>query len=147
MKFILKSFENLSPIELYDAMRLRQNVFVIEQHCFYEDMDGSDPKAFHLLLYDNNILAAYLRIFDAGIKFKEPSIGRIIVSQKYRGTDVGKSLIKEGINIVWNSLLKSSIRIEAQSALLDYYKQFGFMKEGTIYQVDGINHIQMVLKH
>ena len=147
MQTIIKPFQDLSPQELYDVVQLRQNVFIIEQECFYEDLDGYDQQALHLLVYDKSVLAAYLRIFKPGIKYKEASLGRIIVSKTFRGTNVGKSLINEGINYTWDSFSASAIRIEAQSDLQSYYNQFGFLEEGEIYKVDGINHIQMVLAH
>lgn len=140
-----QKFEDCTPTQLADAFALRQRVFIIEQQCFYEDIDGADSKAHHLFFYDGNILAAYLRYFEPGIKFKEGSLGRIIVDNRYRGGEIGKTLIQTGIQKARELTPGTSIRIEAQSALTEYYKQFGFLPVSDIYLVDGINHIQMVL--
>lgn len=141
MKSIYKSFQELSPKELQDIFRLRQRVFIIEQDCFYEDIDGMDNQAKHLLFYNAEGLAAYLRIFEAGIKYEEASLGRIVVAEEYRGTGLGHELINKGISICDGS----AIRIEAQAPLEKYYQQFGFKSDSDIYVVDGIDHIQMVL--
>lgn len=143
-KFILSSFSELSSQQLYDALELRQQVFMIEQQCLYNDMDGEDAQADHLLYYEEESLIGYLRIFGPGIKFEEPSIGRIVVSLAQRGKGIGEKLISEGIRVTLKEY-QTSIRIEAQAALLDYYKVFGFKEEGEVYIVDDIDHIQMVL--
>ncbi|MBO6585669.1 MAG: GNAT family N-acetyltransferase [Gracilimonas sp.] len=142
METIHKSFEELSSVQLQDIFRLRQNVFIIEQQCFYEDIDGADAKAEHLLIYDEEKLAAYLRIFPYGVKYKnEANMGRIVVDPEFRGTGLGERLIKKGIELCD----KKPIRIEAQAALEKYYNGFGFKAEGEVYVVDEIDHLQMVL--
>lgn len=141
MKTTFKTFEELTARELMDVLRLRQNVFIIEQDCFYEDIDGADPKADHLLYYDGNTLAAYLRLFPLGIKYpEEASLGRIVVAPAYRGTGIGPTLIKEGLNRCDGN----AVRIEAQAALKTYYNRLGFEEEGEVYSVDDIPHLQMV---
>ncbi|WP_428235118.1 GNAT family N-acetyltransferase [Gracilimonas sp.] len=142
METIHKSFEELSSVQLQDIFRLRQNVFIIEQQCFYEDIDGADAKAEHLLIYEEEKLAAYLRIFPYGVKYKnEANMGRIVVDPEFRGTGLGEMLIKKGIELCD----KKPIRIEAQAALEKYYNGFGFKAEGEVYVVDDIDHLQMVL--
>ncbi|MCP9292398.1 GNAT family N-acetyltransferase [Gracilimonas sediminicola] len=142
METIHKSFEELSSVQLQDIFRLRQNVFIIEQQCFYEDIDGADAKAEHLLIYDEEKLAAYLRIFPYGVKYEnEANMGRIVVDPEFRGTGLGERLIKKGIELCD----KKPIRIEAQAALEKYYNGFGFKAEGEVYVVDDIDHLQMVL--
>lgn len=141
MQIIYKAFKDLSPKELEDVFRLRQKVFIIEQECFYEDIDGMDEEAHHLLFYKSEVLSAYLRLFKAGVKYKEASLGRIVVASEFRGTDLGPKLINKGISLCEGG----PIRIEAQAALEYYYRQFGFKPEGDIYVVDGIDHLQMVL--
>lgn len=143
MKVIYRSFEKLSSKELMDALRLRQQVFIIEQTCFYEDIDGADPKAEHLLYYDEDQLAAYLRVFPAGVKYPgEASLGRIVVAPEYRGTGLGPKLIRDGLS----RCECDSVRIEAQAALKGYYNHLGFKEEGETYIVDDILHLQMVWK-
>ncbi|MEX0723269.1 MAG: GNAT family N-acetyltransferase [Gracilimonas sp.] len=142
MNILYKPFDKLNPKELEDLFRLRQQVFVIEQECFYEDIDGYDDKAFHLLFYDRDKLAAYLRLFKVGVKYdKEASLGRIVVATDYRGTDLGPKLIKKGIELCKGN----AIRIEAQAALKKYYNRLGFKEEGAVYSVDDIDHLQMTL--
>lgn len=143
MKKIYKTFDELSPAEIMDALRLRQNVFIIEQNCFYEDIDGTDPKAEHLLYYDGETLAAYLRIYPRGIKYSdEASLGRIVVAPAYRGTGIGPKLIEDGLR----RCDCNAVRIEAQAALRAYYNRLGFKEEGEVYSVDDIPHLQMVWK-
>ena len=146
MTYFLYEFSELSAKQLYAVLKLRQDVFMIEQNCLYQDMDGSDHKAHHLLLYDDEILVAYLRIFAPGIKFKEASLGRIVVAPDFRGGKTGKELIKSGIQKTFELFEGTDIRIEAQAALKKYYNQFGFTEEGEIYVVDDINHLQMVYR-
>ncbi len=117
---------------------------MIEQQCLYNDIDGEDTKADHLFCYEGESLIGYMRIFKPGIKFEESSLGRIVVNPTYRGKDFGRKLIEEGIRVALETY-QTSIRIEAQAALLQYYKTFGFKEEGEVYDVDEIDHIQMVL--
>ncbi len=146
MKKIFVPFNELNTHQLYDLLQLRQQVFVIEQNCAYDDFDGYDKAATHLLLYNKNKLAAYSRIFEPGIKYEnESSIGRIVVEKSYRGSDTGKNLIQDSIDYCHQNYPSSKIRIEAQSALINYYKRYGFTPTGKNYIVDGINHTQMVL--
>ena len=90
-------FSELSAEQLYQAIELREQVFIVEQNCVYQDCDGNDPKAWHLLGYKDGVLVAYLRGFPAGIKYSEASIGRVVTSPKARGTGVGKELVKVSI--------------------------------------------------
>ena len=142
MQILYKKFEELTQKELEQILRLRQQVFVIEQQCFYEDIDGADDKAMHLMFFEGQTLTAYLRIFLPGNKFEqEASLGRIVVDPDFRGKGIGPALIKQGIAYCDGA----PVRIEAQAALEEYYNEFGFEAEGGIYIVDGIDHLQMVL--
>jgi ElaA protein len=147
IQFIFSSFDNLTSAQIEAIYNLRQRVFIIEQQCFYEDIDGSDPNADHLLLTKSDTLAGYLRIFKPGIKFDDSSsLGRIVVAPSFRGSEIGKELIKKGIEKSLGLYPNNSIKIEAQSALNGYYKQFGFQPIGEIYIVDNIPHQLMILK-
>lgn len=142
MDIVFEGFENLTSKQAEDAFRLRQQVFIIEQNCFYEDIDGYDEKAGHLFFYDGVTLAAYLRIFALGVKYDdEASLGRIVVAPEYRGTGLGPRLIKKGVELCEGD----PIRIEAQAELKEYYNKLGFREEGEIYSVDDIDHLQMTL--
>ncbi|GAB5409975.1 MAG: GNAT family N-acetyltransferase [Balneolaceae bacterium] len=141
-----RTFLKLSSTQVYDVLRLRQQVFMLEQNCLYEDADGFDKYALHLLLYDNKKLAGCLRIFEPGIKFEETTLGRIVIDKKYRGKNVGPQLIKRGVELAFQQFPGFNIRIEAQALLTSYYNKYGFIEEGEIYEVDEIKHIQMVLQ-
>jgi ElaA protein len=147
MKKIISSFDELTNVQLYDLLKLRQDVFIIEQNCIYPDIDGYDKKASHLLIYEYDELVAYSRIFAPDIKYnKETSIGRIIVSQNKRGGSLGKTLIEKSINYCITNYPKSDIRIEAQAKLKNYYSDLGFIGDSDVYLVDGIDHLQMIYK-
>ena len=145
MKKIISPFYDLTSEQLYDLLKLRQDVFVIEQNCIYQDFDGYDQQAIHVLIYDDEVLAAYSRIFAPGIKYdNESSIGRIIVAKEYRGSTLGRDLIKDSINYCIEHFSNSLIRIEAQAQLTAYYSKFGFKSDSDVYVVDGIDHLQMI---
>lgn len=145
MKKIISSFYDLTPEQLYDLLKLRQDVFVIEQNCIYQDFDGFDKQAIHFLVYENEILAAYSRIFAPDIKYNnESSIGRIIVNKQYRGGTLGGELVKDSINYNLEHFPKKLIRIEAQAQLRAYYSKLGFKSDSDVYVVDGIDHFQMI---
>lgn len=143
----IKSFEELINIELYDILRLRSEVFVVEQNCPYQDLDGKDLKSFHLVgRNENKEILAYARIVPAGISFKEISIGRVISSEKARGTGAGKELMKQAISFVKNKFGNIPIRIGAQCYLIKFYSGFGFEIASEEYLEDNIPHIEMLLK-
>jgi len=147
MKKFISSFDELTNVQLYDLLKLRQDVFIIEQNCIYPDIDGYDKKASHLLIYEYDELVAYSRIFAPDIKYnEETSIGRIIVSQNKRGESLGKTLIEKSINYCITNYPKSDIRIEAQAKLKNYYSDLGFIGDSDVYLVDGIDHLQMIYK-
>ncbi|MGQ0827109.1 MAG: GNAT family N-acetyltransferase [Bacteroidota bacterium] len=143
----IKIFEELNTIELYNILRLRSEVFVVEQNCPYQDMDGKDSKSFHLVgLDDNNEIVAYARILPAGISYKEVSIGRVVISNTMRGKGMGKELMKESINFIGKQFGKVPIRISAQCYLKNFYKSLGFEIASEEYLEDNIPHVEMVLK-
>ena len=144
--FIWHDFNSISKVELYDVLSLRQRVFIIEQDCFYEDLDYSDQDANHLLLYEDNKLIAYSRVFPPGIKYDAASIGRIVTDLDYRGKGYGKIITQESIQFLKNNFPESDISISAQYRLVDFYENLGFEREGKIYLEDDIDHIKMTLK-
>ena len=144
--FIWHDFNSISKDELYDVLSLRQRVFIIEQDCFYEDLDYSDQDANHLLLYEDNKLIAYSRVFPPGIKYDAASIGRIVTDLDYRGKGYGKIITQESIQFLKNNFPESDISISAQYRLVDFYENLGFEREGKIYLEDDIDHIKMTLK-
>jgi ElaA protein len=141
---VTKSFKELTPFELYAILRLRNEIFVVEQNCVFQDADNKDQACHHLMLYQQEELVAYARLVPAGLAFREMSIGRIITSTLVRGTGTGKKLMHQAIAQVYTLFGKGPIRIGAQLYAIGFYELFGFEAAGTIYDEDGIDHIEMV---
>ena len=144
--FYTKNFEMLTTDELYEILRLRSEVFVVEQNCVYQDLDNKDQKALHILGYKNNKIIAYARVFDAGDYFKFPSIGRVVVHPKYRNKQIGFELVKTAIMVINVHFKQYDIAISAQEHLEDFYNRLDFKRKGKSYLEDGIPHIKMVRK-
>lgn len=145
IKFVWKSFDELSNDELYAALHLRQEVFVVEQDCPYLDADNSDQNAFHLLCYEGNKLIAYLRAFKPGVKYDDSSMGRIVTEINSRGLGLGKEITKEGVKFLKKEYPSHEIVISAQHRLKHFYIDLGFTPRGEVYLEDDIDHIQMYL--
>ena len=143
LEWVLKKFDELSNEELYQLLRLRSEVFVVEQGCNFMDMDNKDQKCHHLLGKKNGQLLAYSRIVPQGVSYEFPSIGRIVVSQQGRGTGLGVELLNISISTVEELYGKTIIRIGAQVYLKKFYQSFGFIQSGDIYLEDDIEHIEM----
>ena len=144
--FIWHNFDTISKEELYDVLSLRQRVFIIEQDCFYEDLDYSDQDANHLLLYKDNKLIGYSRVFPPGIKYDAAAIGRIVTDIDYRGKGYGRSITLESIQFLKNNFPGSDITISAQYRLVNFYEDLGFKREDDVYLEDDIEHIKMTLE-
>ncbi|EMY3477857.1 GNAT family N-acetyltransferase [Flavobacterium psychrophilum] len=136
LAFKIKAFKEISTQELYEVLRLRSEVFVVEQNCVYQE-------AIHVLGYYNGELAAYCRLFDAGNYFDNASIGRVIVAQKFRGKKWGNNLIVEAITVIKQCFGKREITISAQLYLQKFYESHGFAKTSEMYLEDDIPHIEM----
>ncbi len=146
MEFItaVKSFKELSVGELYAILRLRSEIFVVEQNCPYLDADNKDQKSYHLMLLKDNQLVAYARLLPAGISYKEMSIGRVVTSAGVRGTGAGRILMNAAIENCYKIFGEGKIRIGAQVYIKNFYASLGFNDAGDIYDEDGIPHIEMV---
>ena len=138
------SFGQLGKQELYEIIRLRQDVFVVEQECAYADLDGLDEGAFHMRGYEDGKLLAYQRLLPPGLSYPESSIGRILVSPAGRGRQLGRELVQRGIEYNTNHWPESAIRIGAQAHLADFYGSLGFVVDGEEYVEDGIPHLHML---
>ncbi|MDI1244456.1 MAG: GNAT family N-acetyltransferase [Rhodoferax sp.] len=138
------SFEDLRVGELYEVLRLRSEVFVVEQQCIYQDIDGADRQAMHLLGVQGGELDAYARCFEAGVKFPEASIGRVLIRTSARGTGLGHTLMEQAVAAISQVWGPQAIRIGAQAHLQGYYAQHGFMDVGKPYMEDGIAHLEML---
>lgn len=146
MKFIVKTFKELTILELYEILQLRSEVFVVEQNCVYQDLDGKDQKALHVLGIKKGIIMAYARLFDSGEYFETPSIGRVVVKHSERSYGYGHCLIKSSIQAIFDNYNKNKITISAQKYLVKFYESHGFQKVGKTYLEDGILHIKMIIK-
>lgn len=138
-------FSELSTRQIYDVLQLRSEVFVVEQDCVYQDIDGYDDKAYHVLFYDEDTLVAYSRILPPGTYFEELSIGRVIVKETLRSQKLGHVLMKSSIEFSLKTFPKSIIKISAQQYLIQFYESHGFVISGEGYLEDGIPHIGMKL--
>lgn len=144
MNWTCLRFAELGVDNLYDALALRSRVFVMEQGP-YLDPDGVDRFSAHLLGRDGaGVLQAYLRLVDPGVKYEEPSIGRVITAPAVRGTGLGRVLVAEGLvrcTVAWPG---RGVRISAQSRLERFYREFGFVRMGADYLEDNIAHVEML---
>lgn len=143
---IIKTFNDLNTTELYQIIHLREKVFVVEQECFYLDADNHDQKSWHLLYYSDKTLSAYLRILPPNTTYDLPSIGRVVVDEKYRGSKLGRLIMTEAIAFLKQKFKNTHIKIGAQTYLNSFYKSLGFNNIGDEYIEDGIPHIHMVLE-
>ncbi|MGZ5263786.1 MAG: GNAT family N-acetyltransferase [Kaistella sp.] len=140
----VKTFSQLSTEELYEILKIRQEVFIVEQTCFYLDADGYDEKAVHVWAEKDGEIAAYCRIFDQGIKYPEASIGRVLTHPDFRKLSLGKTLVRFAINAIQARFRSERIKISAQDYLLKFYSEFGFRDTGNKYLEDDIPHTEMI---
>tara|TARA_B100000925_G_scaffold261023_1_gene217489 strand:- start:31 stop:471 length:441 start_codon:yes stop_codon:yes gene_type:complete len=140
---IIKSFSELNIQELYQILRLRSEVFVVEQDCVYQDMDNNDQKAIHLFYKEKNRTIAYTRIFKQGDYYDNPSIGRVVVKEKNRGKELGKKIMLSSIDFIKKNLQGKQIELSAQKYLDKFYRDLGFYVKGEEYLEDGIPHQRM----
>ena len=140
----VKRFSELTIQELYDLLQLRSEVFVVEQDCVYQDIDGKDHKSLHVLGYKNDILVAYTRLFKPGDYFEEASIGRVVVKALERQHHYGYDIMKASIEAITSHFETSTIKISAQTYLKRFYNNLEFFEVGEEYLEDGIPHIGML---
>jgi len=144
MNWNFKTFNELSKDELYSLLRLRAEVFVVEQDCPYQDVDNKDQKALHVFAVENEEVIAYTRVFKPGDYFQEASIGRVVTKPSYRGTGLGQKHKQKTIDFIEKGPISKPIRISAQTYLIQFYEGYGFSKVGIEYKEDGIPHIGMI---
>ena len=145
LKWTFKKFDKLTAGELYAIMQLRNEVFVVEQNCVYQDADNKDQQSMHLCGWDAEKLVAYTRIIPPGISYKEASIGRVVTSPAYRNTGAGRQVMKESISLTLSAFNCNEIKIGAQVYLTTFYQSLGFVPCSDEYLEDGIPHIEMIL--
>lgn len=149
MKWILKTFDELSLKEFHDIIQLRLDIFVVEQDCPYLDLDGKDFKAYHFFGQpddESNKVVAYTRIFAPGDYFNEASIGRVVVHADYRKDGIGFQLMKKSMEQIESLFDTKVIKIGAQQYLKKFYESLGFSSTGHDYMEDGIPHTYMIMK-
>lgn len=141
-------FQDLAPEHLYEVVRLRERVFIVEQNCAYLDADGRDPAAWHLLGWldeeGERKLVAYARIFEPGVRYPEGSVGRVITAAEVRRTGVGRLLMAEALRCLESLAPGQPIKLAAQRYLESFYSSFGFTAASAPYEEDGIIHVDMV---
>jgi ElaA protein len=147
VSFKLKKFDDLTPLELYDLLQLRQEIFVVEQNCVYQDNDNYDQQGWHLMGYDQVGLCCYTRLLGPNIIFSEASsIGRVVNHARNRGKGFGRELMKISIARILTLYPEYPIKISAQTYLKKFYENLGFQQIGEGYLEDGIPHIPMMLE-
>ncbi len=145
LTWLCKKFDNLTPHELYAVLQLRNEIFVVEQNCVFQDADNKDQYCWHIMGYDNDRLVAYTRLVPPGISYKEASIGRVVTAAGERGRGTGRLLMEESIRQCRDIFRIHIIRIGAQLYLKKFYNSLGFKETGEIYLEDGIQHVEMIL--
>ena len=141
-----KYFKDLSNDELHDLLQLRSEVFVVEQNCVYQDVDGKDKQALHVLGFKNDKIVAYTRIFKPGDYYTEASIGRVVVIKSERKYKYGYDIMKASLDVIKEQFNTSSVTLSAQVYLKHFYNNLGFKEVGEEYLEDDIPHIKM-MKH
>ena len=144
LKTKIKTFKELTTQELYDVLQIRAEIFVVEQDCVYQDLDGKDQKALHILGYKSGKMVTYTRVFKPGDYFKEASIGRVVVKENERQHKYGYAIMKASIEAIKNHYNETAIRISAQTYLRRFYGNLEFKEVGEEYLEDGIPHIHMI---
>lgn len=139
----IKTFEALTTTELYELMQLRTAVFVVEQNCVYQDLDGLDQKAYHVMGKKDGVVIAYTRIFKSGDYFDTASIGRVVVHKAQRQYGYGKDIMNVSMHFIASEMKERRITLSAQLYLQKFYEDLGFQGQGETYLEDDIPHIKM----
>ena len=144
MDWKMKRFEELTTTELYEILRVRAEVFVVEQTCIYQDLDEKDKKAYHLFCEEEGKILAYLRILDKGVSYSEISIGRVLTTENNRKKGLAREMMKKAINFICKDLGEKQIRISGQLYLQVFYESLGFQTVSEMYLEDDIPHVEML---
>ena len=144
MEWKLKKFDDLTSDELYGILKLRSEVFVVEQDCVYQDLDDKDQLSYHLFLENDGETVAVSRIIPENVSYEEMSIGRVVVKENFRGQGLSKIMMKKAIDFIVDDLGKSEIRLSGQDYLVDFYEDLGFKKVSDVYMEDNIEHFEFL---
>lgn len=145
MNFIIKSFEELDNRKLYEILKLRAEIFVVEQDCVYNDLDGLDLEGLHLWLEEDNQVVSYVRMLKPGTRFPYASIGRVVTKMENRGHGLSTRIMREAIRYLQDEWQAETIKISAQKYLRKFYEDLGFVVVTNEYLEDGIPHYGMKL--
>jgi len=144
MEIKIKTYDELSTAELYEMLRARTAVFVVEQECAYQEVDNKDQIALHVMGMEDDKLIAYSRIFNAGDYAPEASVGRVLVDFSHRNRGLGQEIMKASLEAVKSHFKTNKVMVSAQRYLVKFYEELGFQISGEPYLEDGIPHIKMV---
>lgn len=144
MEIAIKHYADLTKDEFHDLISLRISVFIIEQDCPYQEVDGLDKDAYHLLVTENDSIIGTLRILKPGVVYPELAIGRVLSHQNHRDRKMGHLMMKESMLFIKENLKLSTVRLSAQSHLSAFYEKYGFKSTGKEYLEDGIPHTEML---
>jgi ElaA protein len=145
INWLCRKFDELTPQELYAILQLRNEVFVVEQNCVFQDADDKDQSSFHFMGWQDDKLIAYTRLVPPNIVYQESSIGRVVTSPSLRKTGIGRELMNRSIEKVKELFGKDPIKLGAQLYLKNFYESLGFIQSSEVYMEDGIEHIEMIL--
>lgn len=144
MTIEILTFSEISSKKMYELLQLRNEVFIVEQNCVYQDIDNKDQKALHILGWKNDILVGYARCFKPEDYFKEAAIGRVLIGENFRKFGYGKQIVRAAIQAIEENFKTTEIKISAQTYLTKFYSDLGFIKYGEPYLEDEIPHIAMI---
>ena len=144
LKWQCLAFQTLTPSQLYEILQLRSEIFVVEQNCVYQDLDGLDEDAMHLVGNLDRQLACYARLIPPGVKYDEPALGRIASQPSLRRRGYGRAVVARAIEICEDIWPAEGIRISAQARLENFYREFGFKTVTAPYLEDGMPHVEML---
>ncbi|WP_432205127.1 GNAT family N-acetyltransferase [Cetobacterium somerae] len=140
---ICKKFNELTVEELYEILKLRSEIFVVEQKCVYNDIDGKDTTSIHVMLKENGKIKAYLRVLQPGVSYEDASLGRVLVAENARKKGFAKLIVEAGVNYIIENFKTKDITIGAQEYLRKFYNEMGFKAISEVYLDDGIPHLDM----
>ena len=143
MEKVMKKFGELMLDELYDILKLRTDIFVVEQNCPYSELDNKDKESIHIFYRDSGEITAYLRIIPKFLSYDSVSMGRICVKKEFRDKKLGRERVKDAINYIEKEMNEYIITIGAQEYLKDFYASFDFKPVSEVYDEDGISHLDM----
>ncbi|MEI6857254.1 GNAT family N-acetyltransferase [Psychrilyobacter sp.] len=146
MNLEIKKFDELTGREVYEILRIRSEIFVVEQDCVYNDVDEKDLESIHLMIREDNKIQAYLRVLKSGVSYDDPSIGRVLVTSEARGKGFARKIVQAGINYITDHWGEKKITIGAQDYLRKFYESLGFEAISKVYLEDRIPHLDMTYR-